>query len=185
MHTNMSTGTEISIGGNDLTHSSRWYVTYTEPYAETMAARHIVDQGFKVFLPRRLRQIRHARRITDVKEAFFPRYMFVSLDLAADRWHRINTTRGVSRLLSSGERPVPVAKGVVEAMEAATGADGVLRPRELLKLGQTVRITSGLFADQIGTLQHVGSSGAVRVLLSMMERQVPVSVSETDIRPIR
>ena len=159
----------------------RWYVVYTDLHAENMAVRHLANYGFQVFLPRRIGRIRHARRVTETKRAYFPRYLFVSLNLRADQWHRINSTVGVVRLLAAGERPIPVARGFVEAIEAATGEDGVFRPSELLKPGQKVKVSSGVFADQIGILEKVGESGVVRVLLSMMERQVSVNISRDDI----
>ena len=85
-----------------------WYVVQTQANAERKAAFHLERQGFAVYLPQYLRRWRHARR-TELRPApFFPRYLFVALDLSRDRWRSVNGTFGVSRLVMEGERPQPV-----------------------------------------------------------------------------
>ena len=76
---------------------SRWYVTQTRPHAETKAAEHLRRQGFAVYLPRYLKQRRHARRVERAAAPLFPRYVFVSIDLATQRWLSIDSTIGVTQ----------------------------------------------------------------------------------------
>ncbi|MER8376483.1 transcription antiterminator NusG [Mesorhizobium sp. M1338] len=164
--------------------AARWYAVHTQPHAEENALRHLERQGFRAFLPRRIRTIRHARRVTVAKEAYFPSYLFIALRLERDRWRCINSTVGVEQVLSACDRPLPFRIGLVEALMAATGPDGILRPREILRPGQTVRVSDGAFAEQIGILDSVQSSGAIQILLTMMERKVSVQLSRELIRVI-
>ena len=154
-----------------------WYVVYAHARAEQIAARHLERQGFSIFLPYRIRTVRHARRVTVAKDAYFPRYLFISLQLDRDQWHCVNSTVGVIHLLSSCDRPLAMRRGLVEALMLGTGPDGVLRPSEVLKPGQSVKVSCGAFVDQIGTLDYVSSSGSARGLLTMTDRKVPVNVS--------
>jgi transcription antitermination factor NusG len=128
------------------------------------------------FLRRRPKTVRHARKLTNVAAAFFPRYLFIHLDLTRDRWHSVNGTFGVSRLIMQGELPHPVPRGIVETMIAAVDASGFLRLEENLKIGSRVRLMAGPFAEQLGTLDRLDDSGRVRVLLQIMGAIVPVQL---------
>ena len=87
---------------------SSWYVVQTHPHAEVKASWHLQRQGFGIYLPRHLKQRRHARRIEKFAAPLFPRYLFVSIEFATQRWLSIDFTVGVTRLVRNGERPAPV-----------------------------------------------------------------------------
>jgi transcriptional antiterminator RfaH len=72
--------------------------------------------------------------------------------------------------------PIPAPHGVVESLISATDEDGILHPAVLLRPGQTIRIIDGPFADQLGILDHVGNTGAVRILLDIMNRSIPITI---------
>lgn len=157
-------------------NTTRWFAVYTHARTEEVAAFHLKAQGFRVFLPWRRRIIRHARRTCERKEAFFPRYLFVTLDLEHTQWRCINATRGVSHLLCAQDRPLALPRGLVEALLEATDPAGILRPRGTLEAGQTVRILSGYLADWTGRLEDGTRADAVRILVEMMAREVPVYI---------
>lgn len=166
------------------TGDTRWHAVHTHTRAEEVAARNLERQGFPIFLPLRTRNVRHARRVKTIKEAYFPRYLFVSLDLDRDQWRCVKSTVGVKDILSASDRPLPVRKGYVEALISVTQSDGVLKPVQLLEPGQMIRILQGPFAEQIGVLQHVSSADSVFVLLGMMDRDVSVKLARENIRVI-
>ena len=99
-----------------LDESERWYAVHSQPFAENRAAGQLSDQGFRIYMPRRRRTVRHARKLRTVEAPLFPRYLFVALDLNRDQWRKVNSTFGVSRLVMRGEQPQPVPLGVVEAL---------------------------------------------------------------------
>ena len=90
-----------------LSDGERWYVVHALPFAEARAEGQLRNQGFQTFQPKRLKTVRHARRLSTVEAPFFPRYLFIVLDLAYHQWRRVNNTFGVSRLVMRGERPHP------------------------------------------------------------------------------
>lgn len=160
-----------------LREGERWYAVHTLPYAEKKAEAQLENQRFCAFLPKRQKTIRHARKLSTVVAPFFPRYLFVALDLHRQCWRSVNGTIGVSSLVMGGERPVAVPHGVVESMLAAADAGGLLRLGSNLKVGSLVRLAAGPFAEQLGILDRMDDSGRVRVLLNILGRQVPVCVS--------
>jgi len=159
---------------------SRWYVVHTQAGRESFAAGHLERQGFTAYLPRCRQQRRHARRTTQVLAPLFPRYLFVRVDFARDRWQSINGTHGVHHLVCMGDRPSAVPDGVVEAIRARETEDGMIDlPQDPLlgqtfAPGETVKITAGPLADQAGLFDGLDASARVVVLLDMLGRKVPV-----------
>jgi transcription antitermination factor NusG len=124
----------------------RWYAAHTQPHREARSQVQLENQGFRTYLPKRLKTMRHARKLKTVTAPFFPCYVFVPLDLAQHQWRSVNGTFGVTSLIMAGERPHPVPCGVVEAMIAATDPAGLLSFEEKLSVGATVRLLAGPFA---------------------------------------
>jgi transcriptional antiterminator RfaH len=168
----------LALEGNE-----RWYLVHTQPHSERKAALHLGVQGFKTYFPQVQKTIRHARRLMTVRAPLFPRYMFLILDIGRDRWLSVRSTIGVSSLFTCEDRPVPVPKGVVEALIAHTDEADLTRFDAALTAGQTVRILSGPFADLVGTLERLDAAGRVRVLLTMMGTAVPVTLHRSALLP--
>ncbi|MFA6031741.1 MAG: transcription termination/antitermination NusG family protein [Myxococcota bacterium] len=161
--------------------ASRWYAAAVFPGREEIAERHLGRQGFLSFVPRSEKTIRHARRLETRASAYFPGYMFVAVDISRQRWRSINGTLGVRSLVMQGERPLPVPSGLVERFIALTGEDGLLDFTGGLNVGTAVRILSGPFADMIGRLDRLDSAGRARVLVAIMNGDVPVEMESRDL----
>jgi transcriptional antiterminator RfaH len=167
-----------------LTDDERWYAVQTLPFAEARAEGQLWNQGFRSFQPKRLKTVRHARRLSTVEAPYFPRYLFVVLDLARHQWRKVNGTFGVSRLVMRGNQPHPVPRGVVEALIATADARGVLQLADKLQVGGPVRLMAGPFAERLAILDHLDDSGRVRVLLDILGRQVAISTAANNILPL-
>jgi transcription elongation factor/antiterminator RfaH len=154
--------------------ASRWYVVHTQPHAEDRAIENLERQGFTIFCPRYSRTIRHARKAAQYRAALFPSYLFIRLDPARDRWRSVNGSRGVVRLLSQGDVPVPVPDDVVEQLLARMDEHSCIDWSPSYVCGQAVRICDGPFADLIGRIEYLDGAGRVRVLLDLMGRTVSV-----------
>jgi transcriptional antiterminator RfaH len=166
-----------------LADRERWYVVHTLPHREMHAERQLVAQGFRTFLPRYGKTVRHARKLRTVNAPFFPRYLFVAFDLEHDRWRSVNGTFGVARLMMANESPIPVPRGVVESLAVSCGANGHLQLGKTLNLGDRVRVLSGPFADLVGGLTRVDGSGRVQILLRLLGGEVPVSIEREALMP--
>jgi transcription antitermination factor NusG len=160
-----------------LAAGERWYVVQTLPNRELNARVQLGVQGFRTFLPRYAKTVRHARKLKTVSAPFFPRYLFTVLDLRRDRWRSVNGTFGVARLVMGGQYPTPVPSGVVEGLQASCGADGHLHLADSLVIGGRVRLLSGPFADMIGKLARLDGGGRVQVLLKLLGGEVAVTVA--------
>jgi transcription elongation factor/antiterminator RfaH len=159
----------------------RWYVAQTLHHKERIAELHLRAQGFRPFFPQFRRTVRHARKLREVVAPVFPGYIFVIFDMERDRWHSINGTVGVARLLTSLKRPAPVPGDVVQALIGAIDVSGCVVLGTDLRAGQAVRVVAGPFAGGLGLLERLGGKGRVRVLLNIMGGQMPLMIDRSDL----
>jgi transcriptional antiterminator RfaH len=156
--------------------SSRWYVVQTQVNGEAKAAQNLRRQGFDIYLPRYLKRRKHARKIDFIAKPLFPRYMFVAIDLATQRWRCIQSSLGVSRLVCIGDVPAPVPEGVVSALKEREDNKGFVRMDvwPAFALGDKVRVLAGAFMDNAGLFNGIADHDRVSILLDMLGRKVRI-----------
>jgi len=155
-----------------------WYVVQTQVNAEAKAARNLLRQGFEIYLPHYLKRRSHARKVEKIAAPLFPRYMFVRIDLATQRWRPVQSTYGVSHLVLNGSDPAPVAGQVIDALKAREDASGyvTLEQRPKFAIGEKVRVLAGVFADNLGLFDGMADRDRVAILLELLGRKVRVSL---------
>jgi transcriptional antiterminator RfaH len=154
----------------------RWYVVQTQVNCEAKAARNLQRQGYDIYLPRYLKRRRHARKVDFTAKPLFPRYMFVAVDMATQRWRSIQSTFGVSRLVCSGDAPAAVPDGVVPALKAREDDKGFVKMKvePTFAPGDKVRVLAGAFMDNAGMFNGMADHDRVSILLDMLGRKVRV-----------
>jgi transcriptional antiterminator RfaH len=156
--------------------AARWYVVQTHVHAETKAVLNLDRQGYATYLPRYLKRRRHARRIETVAAPLFPRYLFVAIDLAAQRWRSIQSTIGVTHLVRNGDEPATVPHGVIEQLRGREDERGFItldtRPR--FARGDKIRVIDGAFDACIGLFEGMADRERVAILLDLLGRKVRV-----------
>ena len=154
----------------------RWYVVQTQVNGEAKAALNLQRQGFEVYLPRYQKRRRHARKVDVVAKPLFPRYMFVAVDIATQRWRAVQSTFGVARLVCNGDEPALVPAGVVGAIRAREDGKGYIAidSRPTFTPGDKVRVLAGAFMDSAGLFSGLADHDRVSILLDMLGRKVRV-----------
>ena len=152
----------------------RWYAVQTQPRREGFAALQLEKQNFRVFYPRQVKSVRHARRLEHRQVGYFPGYIFVALDLAASAWRSVNGTLGVKSLVMFGERPSPLPPGLVEYLQASVDDQGLITPAVNFSPGDRVRLLSGPFADIVGTMDRLEGAARVRILMDIIGGSIPI-----------
>jgi len=155
-----------------------WYVVQTQVNAEAKAVRNLVRQGFEVYLPRYLKLRSHARKIEKVPVPLFPRYMFVRIDIATQRWRSVQSTFGVSRLVLNGSDPAPLAQQVINCLREREDTSGYVQldQRPKFALGAKVRVLAGVFAENLGLFDGMADRDRIAILLDLLGRKVRVSI---------
>jgi transcriptional antiterminator RfaH len=113
-----------------------------------------------------------------VPTPLFPRYLFVGIDLATQRWRSIFSTVGVSRLVCHGDIPTPISDQVLETLRAREDKGGYVRldHRPNFHAGDRIRVLEGAFADCLGLYEGMRDSDRVAILLDLLGRKVRVTV---------
>lgn len=174
----LSDKTQTKLNGVEKSASSdktRWYAIRLLPRQDGLAEANLRRQNICVYIPRILKNIRHARKIETRKTQFFPGYGFVQLDLARQGWRCINGTVGVAHLVMARDRPIPAPVGVIEELRDCSDRDGLVDLTRGMSIGDEVRMRSGPFAGALGLLLDLDEKGRVEVLLQIMNGQIKVS----------
>jgi transcriptional antiterminator RfaH len=163
-----------------------WYAVYTQPRNEGMAMEHLARQGFEVYFPRYLKRRSHAGRVDYVPSPLFPRYLFVAFNPGTVRWLAIRSTRGVIDLVKNGLDPAPISEAVVGNIRLREDANGYVLLGKHLQLarGDKFRIESGPFAAHVGIFEAKRDHQRVVALLSLLGRNVTVSLPIEAIGPV-
>jgi transcriptional antiterminator RfaH len=154
----------------------RWYVVQTRPQAEGKATTHLARQGFEIYFPRYLKRRRHARRIDMVAAPLFPRYLFVAIDVAVQRWRSVQSTIGVARLVCNGDRPAEVPDSIISNLRRGEDDRGFVRLEKApaFKLGDKIRVLDGVFSSCLGLFEGMTDGERIAILLDMLGRKVKV-----------
>lgn len=161
-------------------HPGQWFAVQTKANAFNVARRHLTRQGFVNFAPTAEATRRQRGGFRTLQAPLFPGYIFVASDDHAQRWRAINSTYGVSRIVSFSGIPAPLPKGFIAALRARCDADGRILPEPeppAFSLGEDVRITVGPFANLIGEILKVSSDRRVVLLLDLLGGKIRVTVS--------
>jgi transcriptional antiterminator NusG len=165
--------------------NGEWYLLYVSSGHEEQAKRNLeqrikyMDVGDKIFdvvIPTTKEiEIKAGKRRTISKKAF-PGYIMVNMQLDEHSWDIVRNTPGVAGFVSTGAKPVPLAKQeantILQRMDEAPS-----EVRMTFKEGDSIRVTSGPFIDFIGKVEQVNmDKGKAIVLLSLFGRETPVEL---------
>ena len=167
---------------NSVTGKS-WYLVYTKPRQEEVAATNLTRQGYGVYLPR-LRQARkRAGKRVFVVEPLFARYLFIHLDSHTDNWIPIRSTLGVMSLVRFGAEPARVPDDLVAHLKSHEGAEGLHEWAEpKLAVGDHVRVAEGPLAGYEGVLIAKNGRERVTLLLDMLGSQVRTQLARDQLQ---
>ena len=161
----------------------RWYVAETRPCAERRAVLHLVEQGFKPFLPTCVVRRRIRRQLVSVVLPLFPRYLMIPLDLANENWKSVKGTPGVKRLMGTDPQcPIAVPPREMDQIFLLC-RDGPVDGR--LAVGKIVRIIQGALQDFHGRVVGRSNNGEIQVLTALLfAREAVYSIREDWIEAI-
>src|SRR5262245_61084433 len=132
-------------------------------------------KGLEVFFPR-LDLVRVAERRKRIIP-LFPNYLFVRIHLPTE-FHYVSWSPGVKRIVSFGERPIPLDEKVVDFLKCQTDGAGVIRARSQLRSGQEVEIRGGPFDGLIAIIEDPpDAKGRVKILLKLLSWTSSVKLS--------
>lgn len=157
-------------------HGTSWFLAQLKPNSANIADKNLKRQGFNTFLP--LEEKAGTRNGSFVKtmRPLFPGYIFVFLDVGRGSWRTVNSTYGITRLVSFGKEPTAVPLELISQLKLRCDAKGKLLSPKLLEHGDQVTLTKGPFAKFAAHVETVAPDKRVWVLMEIMGGQTRVSV---------
>lgn len=159
-----------------------WYLIQFKPNSHRLAERNLARQGFEVFLPMQETTRRKASRFVSDLKPLFPGYMFVRVDSDAAPWRAINSTLGVSRLVSFDGAPKPMPLPLISNLMQRCNTAGKLLPPKALNAGDSVDVLSGPFANFVATVEEVDAQQRVWLLMEFMGQSTRVQVAADQVQ---
>jgi len=156
-----------------------WCVVYTNVNKETIAEKNLIGQNFITYMPKYKKIISHARKISTVIKPLFPRYLFVNVDLVAQRWPIINSTYGVNAIISMEGKPVIISEEIINKIKLCEKPDENINvvPYSIMTKGDEVNILEGVFSGKKGIFNGLTDNNRVKVLFNLLGKEVTLSVS--------
>ena len=165
-------------------NTTSWYIIGFKPNSHKIALRNLERQGFETFLPMHEVRRRTAVKFETVIRPLFAGYMFVACDPKKAPWRQINSTYGISRMLSFAEGPKAMPEALITGLRARCDNVGKVLPVENFKAGQSVEMHSGPFANFIATVEQMANEARVWVLLDFMGKATRVQVDRQQIQAV-
>lgn len=148
-----------------------WYLLFSKPRQEIRAQMNLIQQGYSVFLPTLLAEKIVSGRKVEGQEPLFPRYLFIRLDDVHSNWLPVRSTLGVAQVVRFGDKYCRVPEGLVQGLMGAEQ-----QRRNLLSVGDAVRVTEGPFKGLEGIYHQADGSQRVLVLMDLFSRPQSISL---------
>ena len=165
----------------------RWYVAHTysgyenkvkaslEKIVENRGLSHLI---YDIRIPVEIVIEKKGDKEIEVENKIFPGYVLIKMTMNDESWHAVRNITGVTGFVGPGSRPTPLTDAEIEAFSIE------VKSRELaFKVGDRVKMVSGLFEGYSGVIQEIGEDKKqITVLASTGRRDMPIIVDVDDIR---
>ena len=164
--------------------SNEWFILQFKPNSHHQASKNLNQQGFETFLPLHDTTSRKLSRFINSSKPLFPGYMFIRFDKAESEWHKINSTYGVSRLITFNSHLKSIPTKFVDSLLKRYDLSGKLLPIKKLKEGDQVAILMGPFANFIATVEKYEADQRIWVLIDLMGRKSRIQTQSDTLQPL-
>ena len=164
--------------------SKEWFILQFKANSSHQATKHLNQQGFEIFLPLHDNTSRKVSRFISTTKPLFPGYMFIAFDRTETKWHKINNTYGVSRLVTFNSRLKSISTTFVENLMIRYDTSGKLLPIKKLKKGDQVKVLEGPFADFIATVETYDTEQRIWILMDLMGRKSKIQAPTDILQPL-
>jgi transcriptional antiterminator NusG len=152
-----------------------------------------LDRVFEVVIPtEEVTEFKKGKKTVSQKK-FLPGYVLVRMEMDDETWNIVRHTPAVTGFVgATGSRPVPLSlrevattlkipDEVVEEAESGGVVEETAPKAQVaeidLEVGETIRVTTGPFADFTGTISEINLDQAkLKVLVSVFGRETPLEL---------
>lgn len=174
----------------------QWYVIQTYSGYENkvkvnveqrIATMGMEDRIFRVLVPVEERAFSKEGRVKHVRRKVFPCYVLVEMILDEQSWYVVRHTPGVTGFVGTGNHPIALTPKEVSEVMAKVSKDQSAKPKVEISLrpGDTVRVKSGPFANQVGPVVEISEEkGKVKFSITVFGRETLVEADHTELEKL-
>jgi transcriptional antiterminator NusG len=164
-----------------------WFVIHTYAGYENkvkanlmsrISSMNVEDRIFEVVIPMEdVMEIKQGKKQV-VQKKVFPGYLLCRMYLDDDSWYVVRNTPGVTGFVGSGAKPTPLSDKEVDRILQVNKEDKKkLKPRLEFEEQESVRVTSGPFANFTGSISEINvDQSKLKVLVNIFGRETPVEL---------
>ena len=167
---------------NEMNVGPRWYVAHTysgyENKVKASLEKIIENRGlghlfFDIRIPVETIIEKNGDVEKEVESKIFPCYVYIKMTMTEESWHAVRNITGVTGFVGPGSRPTPLSEAEVEFLNF-----DAKRVEMLVKVGDNVVITEGMFENFTGTVQSISDDlKTITVLIKRAgRRDMPVEL---------
>jgi len=154
--------------------TKEWFILQFKANSHHQAVKNLNRQGFETFLPYNNITSQKKSRFTSPNQPLFPGYMFIRFDKAESEWHKINSTYGVSSLITFNSILKSIPTIFVDHLMKRYDLSGKLIPIQKLKKYDNVTVLKGPFANFIATVEKYETDQRIWILMDLMGRKTKI-----------
>ena len=165
----------------------RWYVAHTysgyENKVKTSLEKIVENRGlgnliYDIKVPVETIVEKDGDKEKVIESKIFPSYVFIKMIMTDESWHAVRSITGFTGFVGPGSRPTPLTDAEVEQLNIETK-----RVELVVKVGDAVVVTDGLFEGYKGTVQSVSDDlKKITVLVKRGSRDMPVELDATSVK---
>jgi transcription termination/antitermination protein NusG len=163
-----------------------WFVIHTYAGYENkvkanlmsrISSMNVEDRIFEVVIPMEdVMEIKQGKKQV-VQKKVFPGYLMCRMYLDDDSWYVVRNTPGVTGFVGSGAKPTPLSDKEVDRILQVKQDQKKLKPRLEFEEQESVRVTSGPFANFTGSISEINvDQSKLKVLVNIFGRETPVEL---------
>lgn len=145
-----------------------------------MAQKHLLQQGYEVYLPLLARWVRHSRNWSLSHSALFPRYAFVRPGHEQQSLFPVRSTPGVSNLVRFGPQLALLGEAQMAALRHAMQLAEEAIPEQPLSAGMKVQFQQGPLKGLVGLVSSVAEE-RVMVLFTLLGQDQVAATTAADL----
>ena len=165
-----------------------WYAAQTRSRHEKIVARQLIERRVEHFLPLRAEVHKWKDRYKKVEVPLFNGYIFVQIPLEpAQRTHvrlTVLKTPGIVRIVGFTHEDTPVPLEQIEALRRVMEAGISTHKHKFLKVGQRIKILSGVLAGVEGILTRVKKAERLVISVEPIRQGVAIELAGYEVTPI-
>ncbi len=173
----------------------QWYVVQTYSGYENkvranleqrIATMGMEDRIFRVLVPVEERVYTKEGKVKRIRRKVFPSYVLVEMILEDQSWYVVRHTPGVTGFVGTGNHPIALSpKEVAEIMVKISKDQTKPKVEIAFKPGDTIRVKSGPFANQVGpVVEVIEDKGKIKFSITVFGRETLVEADHTELEKL-